>query len=271
MPAVVATDLDGTVVRPDGTISDRTKAALDVARAAGALLVIATGRPPRWLEGIGEATGHDGLVICANGALVYDLETERVIGSRPLAADVVRRVIGQLRSAIPGIHFAMERVDGLFVHEPDYHPRWVPEPETIVSELDDHLVGPIAKLLGRCEGVNSDDLLALATRAIGDEVASITHSSIDGLLEISALGVTKASTLAEVLEQRGLGATDVVAFGDMPNDLEMLSWAGHGVAVANAHPDVLAVVDEVTGSVEDDGVAQVLERLFSGAVAADSR
>jgi hypothetical protein len=261
-PAVVATDLDGTVVRSDGTISARTKAALDRAADSCALIVIVTGRPPRWLAGIADATGHHGLAICANGALLYDLAREQVIGSRPLDHDVVRRVIDALREAVPGVGFAIERVDGQFAHEPDYLPRWSPEAQTIVGDLDSVMTAPIAKLLVRREGVGSDALLAQAQGAIGEDVASLTHSSIDGLLEVSAFGVTKATTLAELVADRGLAAEDVIAFGDMPNDLAMLEWAGHGVAVANAHPHVLAVVDEVTASNDDDGVALVLERVF---------
>jgi Cof subfamily protein (haloacid dehalogenase superfamily) len=261
-PAVVATDLDGTVVRSDGTISPRTREALATAADAGALIVIVTGRPPRWLDGIAEATGHHGLAICANGALVYDLTSREVVTSRPIDAEVVRRVIGQLRGAVPDIGFALELVDGQFAHEPTYHPRWTPEPETVIGDLEDVMDRPIAKLLARQEGVGSDDLLARARDIVGDDAAHLTHSSIDGLLEISGPGVTKATTLAAVVAERGLNAADVVAFGDMPNDLAMLAWAGHGVAVANAHPDVLAMVDEVTASNDDDGVAQVLERLF---------
>jgi Cof subfamily protein (haloacid dehalogenase superfamily) len=262
-PSVVATDLDGTIVRSDGTISARTKDALSAAYDAGALIVIATGRPPRWLPGIAEATGHHGLAICANGALVYDLTTDRVVASRPLAAAAVPGIIAELRSAVPGIVFALERIDGQFAHEPGYHPRWEPESGTLVGELDASvLTAPVAKLLARREGFDSDALLALARDSVDGSVASLTHSSIDGLLEISALGVTKATTLAELLAERGLTAADVVAFGDMPNDLDLLVWAGHGVAVANAHPDVLAAVDEVTASNDDDGVAQVLERYY---------
>lgn len=263
IPAVVATDLDGTVVRSDGTISARTRAALDRAADAGALVVIVTGRPPRWLGGVAEATGHHGLAICANGALVYDLTTERVVESRPIDAAVVRALMAQLRAAVPDIGFAIERVDGQFAHEPDYHPRWDPEDNTVIGDLDAVMTGPISKLLARQEGVGSDDLLARAVEIIADGAATLTHSSVDGLLEISAAGVTKATTLAAVIAERGLSAADVVAFGDMPNDLAMLRWAGHGVAVANAHPEVLAVVDEVTASNDDDGVAQVLERLFA--------
>jgi Cof subfamily protein (haloacid dehalogenase superfamily) len=265
-PAVVATDLDGTIVHSDGTISARTKDALDAASDAGALIVIATGRPPRWLAGIADATGHRGLAICANGAIVYDLATEQVIGSRPLAPDVALALMAHLRLAVPGIAFAVERVDGVFAHEPDYHPRWSPEADTVVGALDSVVVsGPIAKLLGRREDTSSDELLALAGAAVSDQVASLTHSSIDGMVEISALGVTKATTLAGLVAERGLGAADVVAFGDMLNDLDLLVWAGHGVAVANAHPDVLAVAEEITAGNDDDGVAQVLERLFSSA------
>jgi HAD superfamily hydrolase (TIGR01484 family) len=259
---VVATDLDGTVVRGDGSVSSRTGAALAAAAGAGALVVIVTGRPPRWLAGISEATGHHGVAICANGALVYDLSTERVVASRPIDLDVVRDVMARLRAALPGIGFALERVDGQFAHEPEYHPRWSPDAQTLIGDLDEVMVKPVARLLARQEGVGSDDLLARAREIVGDGVANLTHSSIDGLLEISAYGVTKATTLAELVDSRGLGADDVIAFGDMPNDLAMLEWAGYGVAVANAHPDVLAIVDEVTASNDDDGVARVLERLF---------
>lgn len=260
---VVATDLDGTVVRSDGTISARTRDALDAARDAGALIVIATGRPPRWLVGIAEATGHDGVAICANGALVYDLASETIVESRPLDLDVVRMLMKELRASVPGVAFAVERVDGQFAHETGYHPRWEPEEQTFVGDLEQVFDVPVAKLLGRVEGAGSDDLLAMARDAVGEGLATLTHSSIDGLLEVMADGVTKASTLQSWLAMRGLSAADVVAFGDMPNDVELLSWAGHGVAVANAHPEVLAVADEIAGTNDADGVAEVLERLYT--------
>jgi hypothetical protein len=262
-PRVVATDLDGTVVRTDGKISARTRAALVAAREAGALVIVVTGRPPRWLGGIAEAIGHDGLAICANGALLYDLRSEQITDSRPLSAEVARQVMADLRAAVPEVVFALERVDGQFAHEPAYHPRWEPEDATIVGDLEPVMTDvPISKLLGRVEGTDSDGLLAIAREVIDEQVVTLTHSSIDGLLEVMAYGVTKATTLEQLLGERGLGPAEVVAFGDMPNDIEMLAWAGLGVAVANAHPDVLAVADEVTLSNDDDGVAVVLERLF---------
>jgi len=262
-PRVVATDLDGTIVRSDGSISPRTRRALEAAEAAGAMVVIVTGRPPRWLRGIAEATGHHGLAICANGAIVWDLHTEQVVSSYPIDADTVRDIAKTLRAELPDLGFAIESVDADFGHEPAYRPRLITDEQTIVAELEALLSNPVAKLLARHDGLTADELLARARRVVGDELASLTHSSRDGLLEISAAGVTKASTLTAVCAERGYRAEEVVAFGDMPNDLPMLAWAGLSVAVGNAHLEVLAAVDEVTARNDDDGVAQVLERWFT--------
>jgi Cof subfamily protein (haloacid dehalogenase superfamily) len=261
-PRVVATDLDGTIVRTDGTISARTRAALAAAADAGAMVVIVTGRPPRWLTGMAAATGHRGLAICANGALVWDLHDERVVASYPFDAGAVAEVARRLRARIPGLTFGVESVSDGFGHEPAYRPRWATDGDTRIAELEELLTVPVAKLLARHEALSADDLLAQASAAIDDEAAVLTHSSRDGLLEISAAGITKASTLAALCEARGLTAAQTVAFGDMPNDVPMLTWAGLGVAVANAHPAVLEAADEVTASNDDDGVAQVLDRWF---------
>jgi hydroxymethylpyrimidine pyrophosphatase-like HAD family hydrolase len=130
--------------------------------------------------------------------------------------------------------------------------------EVTAQELE---ARPVAKLLLREETHDADSLLKRARTIVGD-LAELTHSSSSGLLEISATGVSKASTLAHICADRGIDAAEVVAFGDMPNDLALLAWAGHSYAVANAHPEVLAAVADHTASVERDGVAQVLEQWF---------
>ena len=95
-------------------------------------------------------------------------------------------------------------------------------------------------------------------------VVEVTHSDAnDSLLELSALGVTKGTTLANLAARWGIQQHEVVAFGDMPNDVEMLRWAGRGYAVGNAHPLDLEVADEHAPSIDDDGVAEVVERLLS--------
>jgi hydroxymethylpyrimidine pyrophosphatase-like HAD family hydrolase len=127
-----------------------------------------------------------------------------------------------------------------------------------VEPVERLVAGRVVKLLGRHPTLAPDEFVAAAREAIGD-LATLTYSSGDGLLEISGVGVTKASGLARLAQERGVVPHDVVAFGDMPNDVPMLTWAGRGVAVANAHPDVIDVADEVTSSNNDDGVAVWLE------------
>ena len=260
-PRLVASDLDGTIVRSDGTISARTVAALAAVETAGVPFVMVTGRPVRWMSQISEMTGHHGLAICANGALAYDLHTEQVVRSSLLSASAARDVVRALREAIPGITFAVERLHEGFAHEPSYRPRWDSTDARTEAPIEELLTDDVVKLLARHEEIGSDDLLAAAL-ATGASGATFTHSSSDGLLEMSAEGVSKASGLASFAAEVGVGAEDVVAFGDMPNDLPMLTWAGYGVAVANAHPEVLEVADHITGSNDDDGVAMLLDRWF---------
>ena len=258
---MVATDLDGTVVRSDGSISERTRQVLARVEEAGAILVLVTGRPPRWMPPIVEATGHRGVAICANGALVYDLHTSTVVRHNLLSTSALADIVAALRRDVPGIAFAVERHDTGFAHEPSYRPRWDSSDAKAVRPIEELLGDGAVKLLGRHEEMDADALLAAAHRSVGD-LGTLTHSSHDGLLEISAVGVSKASALAELAAEHDIDASEVVAFGDMPNDVPMLAWAGVGVAVANAHPDVIAVADEVTASNDDDGVAGVLSRWF---------
>ena len=261
IPRLVATDLDGTIVRSDGTVSQRTLDAIAAVEAAGASFVMVTGRPVRWMADIAQRTGHLGVAICANGALAYDLHTETVLRSHLLSGAAAGEVAAALRGAIPGIAFAVERLGSGFAHEPAYVPRWDSTDPRSQAPIEELLSDDVVKLLARHEELGSDELLA-AARAAVPSGATLTHSSSDGLLEISADGVSKASGLAAFAADLGVTASEVVAFGDMPNDLPMLAWAGHGVAVANAHPEVLAAADEVTASNDDDGVAQVLARWF---------
>ncbi len=259
-PRLVASDLDGTLVRSDQNVSTRTRDVLARVEESGALFVMVTGRPPRWMAPVAEQTGHRGLAVCANGAIVYDLHTEQVVRAHRIAAVDALHVVESLRETVPGIGFAVEKGPDGFGREPSYVPRW-DNGEVLVAPVEELVAGGVVKLLARVEGTGSDELLALARAVVGDR-GECTHSSSDGLLEISAPGISKASGLASLADEWGIAAAEVVAFGDMPNDLPMLAWAGHSVGMANAHPEVRAAVDEVTGTNDEDGVAQVLERWF---------
>jgi Cof subfamily protein (haloacid dehalogenase superfamily) len=263
-PSVVACDLDGTLLRSDGTIDDRSRRAIADAEAAGALVVLCTARPARWMRPLAEALGHHGVAICANGAVVWDLHSESVIEAFPLEPEITRKVVTLLEAALPGGTWAVERTNG-FGREAAYVSHWPAPPNTIIASVQALISEPAVKLMLRHETLLADALLERAREVVG-RLAELTHSnSNDGLLEISAAGVSKASTLARLCAERGFASEQVIAFGDMPNDLPMLQWAGHSVAVASGHPDVLAAAAEITASNDEAGVAAVLERLFAPA------
>lgn len=260
-PRVIATDLDGTLLRSDGTVSPRTRAALRLAEEAGATVVFVSGRPPRWLDVLNDVVGSHGVAICANGALVYDVPRRRVIEQHGLDGPVALKVAQALRTAIPGVVFAMER-ELLYGREPAFQHRWVLPEGSLEAELEVLLAEPVAKLLARHPEIAPAEFVAAGMAAIGD-LATSTYSDTTALLEISALGVSKASALARFCTELGVGADHVVAFGDMPNDQLMLEWAGTSYAMANAHPAAVTAAGLRCGSNDDDGVAQVLERIFS--------
>lgn len=261
IPLLVATDLDGTIVPLGGTISARTIAAFAAVERAGGRFVVVTGRPPRVMTEIAAAFGHTGTAICANGALAYDMRTGEVEARHLIPPDDIAAAAKALRAAIPGVGLAVEYADGHAADESYQAATW--EINTSIPRVpDDELFArPGAKLLARHFGYTPDELLALAVPALAG-IVSVSHSNGKSLVEAAALGVSKASAVAEVAAGHGIGPESVVAFGDMPNDLPLLSWAGTSCAVANAHPDVLAAATRVIGSCADDGVAAFLERLY---------
>ena len=260
-PALVATDLDGTIIRGDGTISARTVAAFARVEAAGARFVLVTGRPPRVMKPIARAFGHRGTAICANGALAYNMRTETIEALHLIPPTALAAAAAALRAAAPGIGIAVEYPDGHAADAVYQALNWDVN-QTLARVTDAELFArPASKLLGRHFGYSCDDLLALALPAL-DGLLTVTHSNSKGLVEAGALGVSKASVVAELAAAQGIGRESVVAFGDMPNDLPLLAWAGTSCAVANAHPAVLAAAARVIGSNDDDGVAAYLEQLY---------
>lgn len=268
---LVASDLDGTLLQPPlrrrvaagddgevdlGSITDRTRAVLDRLRADGIEVVAVTGRPPRWVHAIDIGPG---LAICSNGALVVDLETEEVVVERVLAPDVAAECVRRLRALHPDGMFAVEFADGVAMER-----AWADAiPRALLGErvgpAEELVVEPAAKVLMRVPGTEGDAFIDAATEAVGD-IAVVTASGGLQLVEVSAPGVDKSTTLALLCDERGIPPERVVAFGDARNDLPMLAWAGMGVAMADAHPSVIAAADDVTGTNADDGVAAWLEQ-----------
>ncbi|MEV5647875.1 HAD family hydrolase [Nocardia sp. NPDC052254] len=265
-PKMVATDVDGTLLDGAERVTQRTRAAVTALIADGVPFVLATGRPPRWIDPVIDGLGYAPLCVCGNGAVIYDSAADRILHSSTLDVPSLEWIADLAERVLPGCGLATERVGSSahdaatpqFVSSPEYEHAWLNPDDTQVSRRE-VISTPAIKMLIRLRGVPSGEMqAALAPHLTGR--ADITFSTDDGLIELSAPGITKASGLAIVAQRLGVEHATILAFGDMPNDIPMLRMAGHGVAMGNAHPQARAAADEVTTSNADDGVARILER-----------
>jgi len=256
---LVASDLDGTLLGTGGSISEQTRAVLQRTQAAGIELVLVTGRPVRLVRELAQSLGIDGVVICGNGAVLYDARRDEIVEQFPLTAEVTREVIVRLRAALPDVAFAIE--SGLELRREAAYARHSHKPGDVQDEVADALelcAQGASKLMALHPRLPLDEFLLRAEGLISG-LAHVTHAGAR-FIEISASGITKAWALARYCERRGIAPEHVLAFGDMPNDLPMLKWAGHSVAVANAHSTVLDAARWRTASNDAEGVAQFIGR-----------
>ncbi|MGP4044817.1 HAD family hydrolase [Streptomyces sp. 2A115] len=261
--ALIATDLDGTLLRGDDTLSDRSRAALAMAVEAGARHLVVTGRPAPRVRPLLDELGGQGLAVCAQGAQLYDAGTDRMVWSVTLDRELAETALGKIEAEVGEVYAAVDQdgVDGLTLIEPGYEMPHPTLPAVRVIRRDDLWADAISKVLLRHPLLSDDELASAARGAVGS-LATVTMSG-PGTVELQPCGVTKATGLALAAEHLGLTRFATIAFGDMPNDIPMFRWAAHGVAMANAHPELKAVAQEETLSNEEDGVAVVLEKLFS--------
>ncbi|WFB87589.1 MULTISPECIES: HAD family hydrolase [Streptomyces] len=270
-PRLIATDLDGTLLRDDKSVSPRTVAALAAAEQAGIEVFFVTGRPARWMDVVSAHVHGHGLAICGNGAAVVDLhggpDAHRFVKVRELPRENALDAVRLLREAAPGTVYAVEQTYGF--HQELAYPKMhleVPDDllpaEELLAPDGRGTTEPVLKILAFHPELDPDGFLTLARLAVGDR-ANVTRSSPSALLEISGPDVSKASTLALCCAERGISHDEVVAFGDMPNDVEMLTWAGRSYAMGNAHPDVVAAASGQTVANNDDGVAVVIEQMLA--------
>ena len=252
---VIATDLDGTLLKSDGKISERCAGAMSRAAAASVAVVIVTARPPRVLNQFDLRNVH-GLAVCGNGAVIVDLSTGDVLAMRLLPASEVLAIAERIRGLVPDMPFAVETAN-YYGHEPRYVPEWPAPDGSPVTTLDTLCKPGVFKLLGRHADFTIDRLDEI--RDVVGPLATVTCSSDFGMVEIGPAGVSKASALAEVVALLSRSRANVVAIGDMPNDLPMLEWAAVGAAVANAHREVLEAADVVMPANDDDGVAHLID------------
>ncbi|UFU06669.1 HAD family hydrolase [Ruania halotolerans] len=267
---LIATDLDGTLLDGDLAVTTRTRAALDAARTAGITVVPVTARQPIGLAQIATAAGFTGWALCGNGARAYHLTSQETLFEAYLSVAAQQGLAEALLELAPDALFVSVRQGGEeFVAQQGYadlaefndHKR---EPGTMApATLAEVLAEPSLKLVVRHPGIDNDQLVA-TIRGLGLPGFEVTHSGAP-FVEVLAEGVTKAWGLARLCTHLSVEPAEVLAFGDAPNDAEMLAWAGRGVAVANAAPHTLAAADEITAAHTDEGVAQTIERLLADA------
>ncbi|MEU5820714.1 HAD family hydrolase [Streptomyces sp. NPDC047803] len=259
---LVATDLDGTLLRDDHTVSARTREALDAAAAAGAAHIVVTGRAVPWTRHILDDLGYEGLAVCAQGAQVYHAGEGRLLTSLTLDRQLAGLALSKVEAEVGPLALAASRdgLDGEVLVGPGYRVQEGPHPAVFVQDPAEMWAAPLNKVYLQHPELDDDALAKAARAAVGNLVDVVMAGP--GVVEILPLGLSKATGLSLAARRLGVKATDTIAFGDMPNDIPMFAWARHGVAMANAHDDLKAVAQETTASNEDDGIAVVLERLL---------
>lgn len=272
-PRLIISDIDGTFLNSNGRVTPRLRDVVMRAVRSGVHFGLATGRPHRWLMPVLDQLPVSPVCVCANGAVVYDPSSDSVLESFELEPDVMAEIVGAVDSVMAPLGlpygYGAERVgqsaldpeDEVFLVTPSYNPdAWDSRFGVVpVAELIDV---PAAKLLVRCPELVSAEMFDLIAPVVESESAHVTYSMDEGLLELSRPGVNKATGASILAARYGVEPGEVITFGDMPNDCEMLAWSGMGVAMANAAPVALEAADHVTASNDEDGVAQVLEHWF---------
>lgn len=270
-PKLIASDIDGTFINDAERVPPELAELVDSLEGR-AHFVLATGRPYRWIEPVVQQLRVRPVCVCSNGAVIFDSASSTVIKAIELEPEVMKEFARQAQLALADVGGAALAVE---LAEPIDLPQGrsnyllgrgfldaFESTEGIDLSDEEVLARPAVKLLLRNYQLSAAQMYERVVPVVSPDLAEITFSIEEGLLEISPKGVHKAAGLEYLTQFFGIEPQDVVAFGDMPNDIEMLSWAGLGVAMGNAADVVKQAADEVTGTNNDAGVAQVLSRWF---------
>jgi Cof subfamily protein (haloacid dehalogenase superfamily) len=270
--AMIGTDIDGTMLRPDGSLSPRVKRSLHDAADAGVHVVPATGRPAVIARDVIEALEMPDYWVFANGAITRHLGRDELIRGFWLDDDFTRSMIEVLRESLPAAGFALE-----FEQSVAYENGFEAVVPTLppVDPIDDVLdaLRPtshptpghperIQKVLVYDLNVDLDDLFVAVSEAVGDQAVAC-YSGLP-FIELAAGQVTKATALGLLADDLGVDPADVAVFGDNHNDLPMLQWAGHSYAMGNATDDAKEAADETIGTNDQDGLADKIDELIAG-------
>jgi len=243
-------------------LQPRTTAALRAARAAGIHVVIATGRMYRSVRPYAEAAGIEAPLVCYQGAAVVDPGTSEWLLHEPIPLQLAREAIGAVEHEGFGLNCYVD--DDLYVAAITEHARAYADFQDIplheVGDLLGWIERPPTKLVVVDDPARLDTLRPLLEERFGERL--YIAKSLPYFLELASPAISKGTGLAFVAEHLGFAAEHTIAFGDGENDLELLDWAGFGVAVENAHEGLRTRADWICPGAADEGVAQVLEGLL---------
>jgi HAD superfamily hydrolase (TIGR01484 family) len=243
---------------------------LEACWSAGVPVVGVTGRGPRLYDSVRAVLDGRGVAVLAQGGYVVDLERDEVLRTvglpREQAAAVVEAIERATGPVLVAVEDAAEQAEARRPLRVQHGFGWpYPEPAHLLPREAVLPPGPVLKVFLRSSVLGQDEFLARAREVVGPADAEVTHAGL-GFIEVLPPGVTKATGLQVALDRYGVGFGDVVAFGDMPNDLPMLGAVrgagGRSVAVANAHPAVRAAAEHLTSGDDADGVARYLEAVL---------
>jgi len=265
IPKLVVFDVDGTLLDSQGVCQQRTLNALDALRAAEIPIAVATGRPLALAPFTLQLMDGADFVSCGNGASLLELATGTLLRDACLPRELVEPIVQGLRHAVPGIGFALEMTHAV-VEEPGFADKVPPSPhEPPVDDVLDvvrsteHGVRKIIPF--HDDYAKRQPELASITAQFIDDRCEVQHGMLP-IVEVATAGESKAVALEVLVDHLGIQAASAVAFGDGGNDIEMLQWAGTGVAMGNARAEVQAAADQVTAHVDEGGVAVFIEALF---------
>lgn len=259
---LVAMDLDDTLLRDDWTISPRVVKAIQKAQAQGVKVTIATGRMPISTRPYAEQLGVDVPVITYHGAMIQQVLSGEVLFRRVIPSALATEIVDFVENV--GIYSQIYLKDRVIASQLN---EWSREyariasvhiEEANLSVLLSQEPEGVEKILLIAEEFDLDQLAPLLRQGYGEKV-HITKSK-PHFLEITECSVNKGVALAALAEHFGIDQEEVMAIGDSFNDLEMIQYAGKGVAMGNARQEIKEQADIVTTSNEEDGVAEAIER-----------
>lgn len=255
MPRLIALDVDGTLVDNTNELSAAVRKSVRTLRDAGIEIVISTGRAiPGVLDTTGKLGFTEGYAVASNGAIVFSYDPVDVLHAVTFdASDAVRRVLEQVPDAI----VAVEEIGVGFRVNREFPPGEV-SGQFVVEDVDSLIAEPVTRVVIRSTDHTSEEFTAI----VDDLGLTGTNYFIgySAWLDLAPAGVSKASGLDFLCRRLGVDQADVLAVGDGNNDVEMIEWAGRGVAMGHA-PDVLKqAADATTETIENDGLAQELAR-----------